>query len=482
MSDLAFWPAKKLAAAIRRRKLGSLELLEHYWQRLEHHNKKVNAVVTTEMAAARKRARAADRALARGEVWGPLHGVPMTVKESFAAGSMPTSWGVPDFKDNRLPWNALAVDRFIAAGAVVFGKTNVPLWLADWQSYNEIYGTTNNPWNLERTPGGSSGGSAAALASGLTGLEIGSDIGGSIRVPAHFCGVYGHKPTYGLCPGRGQALGDWAGSADIAVIGPMARSADDLAIALDIMAGPEEIESAGARLRLQRPAKRNLRDFKVAVMASDPVSEVDAAVGDRLQALLDFLAKNRVKAKAARPELDMRKCLTIFVTMMIAALSARQPAADFKRNLEAAAALDPKDDSLPAHVARGNVLHHKDWLGLNEQRHRMRRQWARFFEDYDVLLCPTAPVVAFPHDHGEMNRRRVAINGRMRSYNELFFWAGLTGLAYLPSTVAPIGLSPDGLPVGVQIVGPQFGDRTTIAFAQALEREYQGFQAPPNFA
>jgi amidase len=217
-------------------------------------------------------------------------------------------------------------------------------------------------------------------------------------------------------------------------------------------------------------------------MASDPVCEVDAAVGDRIEETLAFLGKARVRMKDARPAFDMGRCLKIFVTMMIAALSARQPEADFKRNLEAAAALDPKDDSVFAAVIRGRVMRHKDWLVLNEQRHQMRRQWARFFEDYDVLLCPVSPVTAFPHDHADMETRQIRVNGRMRPYDHMFFWAGLTGISYLPATVAPIGQAPNGLPVGLQIVGPQFGDRTTIAFAQALEREFRGFEPPPAFA
>src|SRR3989338_4227147 len=232
MPTLPFRSARQLASAIRRKKLGALELLELYLARVERYTPRLNAIIATDLDAARKRARAADRALARGEVWGPLHGVPMTIKESFDVVGMPTTWGLPELKDNYPPRNALAVDRFLAAGVVLFGKTNVPLYLADWQSFNVVYGTTNNPWDLSRVPGGSSGGSAAALAAGLTGLEAGSDIGASIRNPAHYCGVFGHKPTYGIAPPRGQALPGRISSTDIAVVGPMARRAEDLDAAL----------------------------------------------------------------------------------------------------------------------------------------------------------------------------------------------------------------------------------------------------------
>jgi hypothetical protein len=199
---------------------------------VEKHNPELNAIIAMDVEGARKRARAADRALGRKQMWGPLHGVPMTIKESYDVVGMPTTWGVPDLKGNLPPRNALAVDRLLGAGVVLFGKTNVPIYLADYQSYNAIYGTTNNPWDLSRSPGGSSGGSAAALAAGLTGIEAGSDIGSSIRNPAHYCGVYGHKPTWGVVPPRGQALPGRLSQTDISVIGPMARGADDLEIGL----------------------------------------------------------------------------------------------------------------------------------------------------------------------------------------------------------------------------------------------------------
>jgi amidase len=215
MNDLPFRSAIELAAAIRARRVGCRELLDLYLTRVDRYHPKLNAIVVTDIAAARQRAEAADAALVRGESWGPLHGVPMTVKESFDIAGLPTTWGVPELRDSIATKNALAVDRFLAAGAVVFGKTNVPLMLADWQSYNAVYGTTNNPWDITRTPGGSSGGAAAALAAGLTGLEAGSDIGASIRNPAHYCGVWGHKPTYGICSPKGHALPGRVAVADI---------------------------------------------------------------------------------------------------------------------------------------------------------------------------------------------------------------------------------------------------------------------------
>src|SRR5215471_15074275 len=270
MDRLHFKSAVEIARGIREREVRAVEALEQFLARIEKYNPKLNAVVWLDAGRALERAKAADAALAKGEVWGPLHGVPMTIKESYNVAGSPTTWGDPKLANNVTETSALAAQRLEKAGAVLFGKTNVPLMLADWQSYNAIYGTTNNPWDVTRTPGGSSGGSAAALAAGLTGLEAGSDIGGSIRNPAHYCGVFGLKPTWGVVSPKGQALPGRVAPTDISVIGPMARGADDLEIALGVMAGPDEIDAAGYKLALAAPRRKALRDFKVAVMLTDP--------------------------------------------------------------------------------------------------------------------------------------------------------------------------------------------------------------------
>src|SRR5437773_7249508 len=270
MLERPFRSAKRVAAGIRRKKIGCLELLDLYLARVEKYDGALNAVVVRDFERARTRARAADRALAKRDVWGPLHGVPMTIKESYDVAGLPTTWGVPAYKDRIATKNALAVDRLLGAGVVLFGKTNVPLYRGDWQSFNAIYGTPNNPWDVSRSPGGSSGGSAAALAGGLSGLGAGSDIGSSIRNPAHFCGVYGHKPTWGIVPRTGQALPWQTAAVDIDVVGPLARSTDHLAPAPSVMARPEEIEAAGWQLRLAPPRQKRLRDFRVALMLDAP--------------------------------------------------------------------------------------------------------------------------------------------------------------------------------------------------------------------
>jgi amidase len=483
MIDPHFRSAKQLASDIRRRKLGCLEVLDLYLARMERLNGKLNAIVVTDVDGARRRARQADAALRRGKPWGPFHGVPMTIKESYDVAGMPTTWGLPALKDNVAPRNALAVDRLLAAGVVLFGKTNVPAWLADYQSYNDVYGTTNNPWDLARSPGGSSGGSAVALAAGLTGLEAGSDIGSSIRNPAHYCGVFGHKPTFGIVPPRGQALPGRVAQGDISVIGPMARSAEDLVIGLSVMAGPDEIDGAGLRLALPAPRRKALREFKVAVMLDDPAAEVDREVQARLQALADFLGKRKVKVSfTARPAFDTAEAHRTYIFLLRAATAGRQTAEEFSRNAEITRGLAPDDQRYYAWTMRANTASHRDWLAANETRHKMRWRWAEFFREWDLLLCPVASSAAFPHDHaGERHERMITVNGKRVPCVDQLFWAGYGGMAYLPATVAPAGFTPAGLPVGVQIIGPQYGDRTCIEFARLLEREFQPFVPPPDY-
>jgi amidase len=483
MLSMPFRSAKQLAALIRRKKIGCLELLDLYLQRVEQYNPKINAIIFKDVEGARKRAKLADRALARKEVWGPLHGVPMTIKESFDVAGMPTTWGVPQYRDNYAQKNSLAVDRLLKAGVVLFGKTNVPLYLGDWQSFNEIYGTTNNPWDVTRVPGGSSGGSAAALAAGLTGIDAGSDIGASIRNPAHYCGVYGHKPTYGVCSPRGHALPGVVAVGDISAIGPMARSAGDVAIGLAAMAGPDSIDGTGWQLHLPGPAKRQLREYKVSVVYTDPEAEVDEEVQKGIRAAADFLRKNKAKVvEDARPAFSSGEAFRNYVQLLRSATSGRLTLEQFQKNLAAFNTLESDDDSYQAQAIRAQAMYHKDWLAYNEARHKMRLAWAEFFKEYDLLLCPTATTAAFPHNQkGERWERMITVNGNPQPSTTQMFWAGYSCNFYLPSTVAPAGFTTEGLPVGIQIVGPQYGDYTCIYFAQMLERGFQPFVPAPGF-
>ncbi|WP_439576525.1 amidase [Elioraea sp.] len=482
MNDIAFASATKLAAMIRQKKISSAELLELYLKRVEAYNPALNAIVVQDVERARKDAALLDRRLARGDIAGPLHGVPMTVKESFNVQGLPTTWGDPAYKDTVAKEDALAVSRLRSAGAVIFGKSNVPLMLADWQSYNAVYGTTNNPWDPTRTPGGSSGGSAAALAAGLTGLEIGSDIGSSIRNPAHYCGVYGHKPSFGICSPRGQSLGTIAPS-DISVIGPLARSGADLMVALDVMAGPDDIDAAGWKLTLPKPRLPGIKGMRIAIMANDPVAPVDEEYAGKIEALARPLKKEGARVDlAARPEIDKAELWKVYVLLLRAATSARLSPEQIARWTEEAAKRGEDADGYIALMARGNTLPHRVWLQLNEVRHRMRQAWAAFFREWDVLLCPVAAGTAFPHDHeGERQDRVITVNGEPQPTTTQLFWAGISGVCYLPAAVAPIGLAKGGLPLGVQIIAGPYQDRAAIHLATLMEKAVRGFRPPPGY-
>jgi amidase len=481
MTDISFASATDLVRLIKSREISSIELLEHYLARIDAYNAPINAVIAEDREGARQRARAADAALARGEDWGVLHGLPMTVKESYDVAGFRTTWGIPAMKDNVATRDALSITRLKNAGAVIVGKTNVPLRLADFQSYNDIYGTTNNPWDKGRTPGGSSGGSAAALAAGLIGLETGSDIGGSIRNPAHFCGVFGHKPTWNLLPPRGHAMPGILSSSDISVIGPLARSARDLETALLVMAGPDEIQSRGFTLSLPRLGKP-VSALRVAVWADDPVAPVSKAVRGRVEMVAAALRDAGASvADSARPEFTARESHTAFQFLLQATMSSRMPDADYDALRSVVAGLAPTDQSDRANTFRAQAATFRDWSRHNEARTHLRWAWKAFFDRYDVLLTPIMPTSAFPHDHRPFGARTVPVDGVQRPYFEQVFWAGLAGVSYLPATIVPTGPDSQGLPIGVQIIGPEYGDLATLAVAQLLEQHGFEFQPPPGY-
>ena len=482
MTEKAFQSAIELAALVRDREVSSSELTDYYIDRIERLDGDVNAVVVRDFERAREAARAADAKVASGAEVGPLHGVPMTIKESYDLEGTPTTWGIPDFKDNIATRDSESVTAYKNAGAVFLGKTNVPLNLADFQSYNAIYGTTRNPWDLGRTPGGSSGGSAAALAAGLTGLESGSDIGSSIRNPAHFCGVYGHKPTWCIVPPQGHGLpGTFAGP-DIAVCGPLARSADDLALAMDVIAGPQPLARPGWKLDLPKPEKKSLADFRVAVWADDETAPVATEVSDRVSRIADTLARlGATVSDTARPAFDPRQQHETYLTLLQSVMSAGLPPDVYAQFEEGARQLDPSDRSQQALMTRAAVMSHREWLRVNNERERLRYVWRAFFDEWDVLLCPTLATPAFDHDHGEISERVLKVDSDERPYFEQLFWAGIVIASYLPSTVFPTGTSVAGLPIGLQAIGAEYDDLRTIDFARLLSEEIGGFVPPPAY-
>jgi amidase len=484
-SEWNYRSIRELMAALQAREVSALELTDLAIARIERLDRLVNAVVVHDFERARDAARMADAALSRHET-GALLGVPMTVKESFNIAGLPTTWGIPQFRHFEPKEDALVVARVKKAGAIILGKTNVPLRLSDWQSYNDIYGTTNNPWDLGRTPGGSSGGSAAALASGFGPLSLGSDIGGSLRAPAHYCGVYAHKPTLGLVPPRGQVppgVAPLPRDSDLAVVGPLARSAADLALALAVIAGPDE-ERAGIAYRLALPPARhdNLKDFRVIVIDKHPLGPTGSSVTAALGRLSERLGRVGVKIARASPSLpDFAESARIYTRLLASLWGADLSPGAYAGMRREAAALSPRDGSLVAERTRGAVMSHRAWLKADSARTRLSQRWSKLFRQWDVVLCPVMPTPAFRHDHSSpLEDRQIWIDGKSYSYLDAqIIWGELATTPGLPATVAPIDRSESGLPVGVQIIGPYLEDRTTIAFAELLEREFGDFMPPP---
>ena len=483
MHDLIFKPALELGRLLKARKISAKDLLQACLDQWTRHNAAVNAVVVTDIPRAFKAAEAADRRLKKGAALSPIDGVPMTAKESFDWVGTPSTFGDPALAHNIASRDADAIARLTSAGAVLYGKTNVPLDLSDWQSFNAIYGTTNNPWDLTRAPGGSSGGAAAALATGMSAIEIGSDIGASIRNPAHYCGIYGHKPTYGLVSYKGHAAPGVVTMADITVAGPMARSAKDLAVLLGLLAGPAMPDARGLQAHLPRAPQKTLKEFRVAVKLNSAVSDVDRKVQDKLVQLGERLSKKVKKLSFnAQPGFSDEENYQIFITLLRATAARRLTDVQYDEAVAKAKVLSDEDRSYVAMMTRAFALSHRDWLRVHERRNQLRLVWETFFDDWDVLLCPTAASTAFPHDQvGERHERFITVNGKKVSTIDQRFWAGYSGGYYLPSTVAPLGLAEDGLPVGVQIITRAYDDLKAIRFAELLEKEFGGFTPPPGY-
>jgi amidase len=481
--DFSFQPAEALIAALRSGAVTSVGLTDEAIARIERDDEVINAICVPDFDRARAAARRADEARARGEDR-PLLGVPVTVKESYDVAGMPTTWGMPAHRDHVPAGDAVQVSRLKAAGAVVLGKTNVPLGLQDIQTFNEIYGTTLNPWAHGRTPGGSSGGSAAALASGFGALSIGSDLAGSLRTPAHFCGVYAHKPTLGLAATRGMVAPTapaWPVELDLAVVGPMARTARDLALLLDVMAGPDPLTLGVAHRVVLPPARHErLGDFRVLVLDEHPLLATGSAVRAGVDRVATALAGGGARVERHSPLLpDLTEAATLYAQLLFSNLGARVPAETYERLRTHAAGLSADDQSLDAARLRGMVAGHREWIEANLRRERHRHGWRRFFAEFDAVVCPITPVPAFPHDHHpDRAARRIDIDGVEYPYLDQPVWAGLATMPGLPATAVPAGRSPEGLPVGVQLIGPMFEDRTPLRLAELLEQTIGGFQAP----
>ena len=459
-------PLTDLVRSLERREVSARELLDAHLARIEALDGPINAVVTFAAERAAADAAAVDERRAAGDELGPLAGVPTTIKDAIATEGIRSTGGAVELADHVPAEDATVVRTVRGAGAVVFGKTNLPRWSGDVQSYNEMFGTTNNPWDLERTPGGSSGGAAAAVAMGFSAFEIGTDIGGSVRIPASSCGVYGHKPSFGLIPTHGYLdhVSHHRNVADVNVFGPLARSIDDLEMLVDLLAGPNDDDAAAWQLELPPARATELADFRVAAWVDDSLTPLDPEV----RAVLDD-ALVRLEAAGARIDHDRRPALDA-PTEAIRGMGLISAATDVS---------DAVDDTPPSGP---DLISHVQWDLMHRRRNDARRGWAEFFEHTDVLLCPVQPVppIRHLHDPGGSNwRNSVLVDHGGRPYLDLALWTSFVGSAYLPVTVPPVGRTASGLPIGVQIVAPYLHDRTALAFARAIEPVVGGYAAPP---
>lgn len=467
---IAFEPLTALAAALAEGRVSSRELLDLYIRRIEAH-RDLNAVVTLDERAFAA-ADDADREQAAGRARGPLHGIPLTVKDSFETAGLRTTAGALELSEHVPARDADPVARLRAAGAIVFGKTNLPPWADDLQTENDLFGRTVNPWNPDRSPGGSSGGAAAAVAAGLTAAELGSDIGGSIRQPAAACGVFGLKPSYGIVPMRGHLPGPpgTLSEPDVGVGGPIARAAPDLELLLDVVAGADAWRGGAWRIELPRAEIR-----RVAFWFDDEEYELDPGVRGPLEAAAAGLG-----AEAVRPPVSLREAVVLYQRLLAPQLTLGADEASVERwRSEAARRPVPPGPETTASWEHRGVELHRDWLHAHEERLRLRAIWDEAVGGFDAVLLPVTPLPALPHQSSNaIEERPIVVGGRERPWRDLFPWLWLVGLLHLPAVAAPVGLTSDGLPVGVQVVSRYGGDRTAIEVA----RRVGTYVVPPRYA
>jgi|HubBroStandDraft_6_1064221.scaffolds.fasta_scaffold70270_2 amidase len=481
-ADLDFASALDAARAIRTGQVSSLELTTRMLERIAQHNPKLNAIVMLTADSALARARAADEARARREWWGPFHGVPGTIKDTFEVAGVTTTAGSAGLRNHVPTRDAAVAARLRGAGMIILGKSNVPLFAADWQSYNAVYGQTNNPWDVTRTPGGSTGGGAAALAAGFTYLEPGSDLAGSIRIPAHFCGIYGHKPSLDVVPMRGHIPPPPGIPATppstLPVAGPLARSAADLRAALEVLGGPDGDDARAWRWTLPPARGARLRDYRIGYMLDDPRGAVVPAVGEVLAPAVEALRKAGAQLEQGWPPgLNVEEQYDAYLTILYARFTEplREDQLEGMRKLAA-----NQDGSYLAKYARAVTAPDALLVTMDTRRRRARGIWQEYFRTHDAFLMPTAFIPAFPHDHsGTQLTRTLDTPGGPRPYGDLCFWISFATLAGLPATTAPVGLTRGGLPVGLQIVGPYLEDATPIDIAGRLADVVGGFRPPP---
>ncbi len=471
--------ATAMLAALRSGEVSSLELTEAHIARIEALDGPLNAIPVHTFDRARDMARAADARIAAGET-APLLGLPMTLKESTLTAGLPQSAGIEAFRDHRPERDGPIARVVFDAGIALLGKTNIPVALGDWQADSPVYGRANNPWDLERTPGGSTGGGGAALAAGLTPLEVGSDIGGSIRVPAAYCGVFGHRPTETAIPRTGAfPLADQPNpTALMGVQGPLARSAADLELLFDVLAGPEEGEDVAWQLQLPPPRARKLSELRIALCPPLPGLAPAKAVRDAMDRLAGALADEGAQVDAPALPFDFEAYFTDYLRLLSVMVNQGLPA---EERAALATRLREAQDPIASAQADGLVMDAAGYIALANRRAAAQAAWRGFFADWDLVVAPMVPDVAFPHQSAPFQERRLVIDNEEVSYWLNIVYPMLAIFTGLPSTAFPAGLSEAGLPVGLQAIGPYLEDRTPLAFARAMEARGWAFSPPPGY-
>lgn len=477
-----FETATRLSRAIRAGRLSSVDATKAHLKRIADLNEPLNALVVVDGERALKAARAADRARAgaNGAKLGALHGVPITIKEAFDVAGLATTSSHPPLKDNIAREDASLVARLRAAGAVILGKTNVPELCADFQTDSPLFGTTKNAWDPRRTAGGSTGGGGVAVAARLTPLELGSDIGGSVRNPAHYNGIFSLKPTESLVPAHGH-VPDLPGrprtTRAMGVFGPLARSVDDLELALRIIAGPDGREAEAPPMPLGKASLRSPKDLRIAVLESNPLVKVSADTAAVLQATVKLLTKAGAKVKRAEPKgLDWQQAWDDWCDLFFYQSRALMPLSEREVDFGREGSSNPSARS----AARTARLDLAAYFAVLDRRDRLLRQCETFLEDFDAWLMPVMPDAAFIR---QSQNKPLEIDGVGHPY----FFAGtsynfLANLTGQPSVVLPCGFSREGLPIGLQLTGRKWRDIALLGVARAVETLLPPCPVPPAYA
>lgn len=475
-----FASATDMMAALRARRVSSAEVLQSQIDRIDEYNSRLNAIVSPDFERARAAAQAADQRRMAGEDR-PLLGLPITIKDCIDVAGLPTTGGLLERREAVAAADALVTSRLRGAGAIVMAKTNVPPYADDWQSNNPVFGRSLNPWDETKTPGGSTGGGAAAVAAGLTPLEIGGDFCGSIRVPAAFCGVYGHKPSHSAVPATGHFPGGPLPNptTGLAVNGPLARAAVDLDLTLDVIAWPQTGEDVAWQVSFPPTRHNRLRDFRVAIFPIPDWVPVEGDIVEALQAVTERLRSLGITVGEETPIPDVQEFYALYLRMMAVISSTRTPRDERRQQAE----IDHESgDALSMARSQGLLMDAQDYVALHERREEYRAMLRSFFRNWDVLLSPVNVVSAFHHTDEPRDTRTLSINGQNVPYDLQSFFPGLCNFSGHPGTAFPVGLTAAGLPIGLQAVGPYLEDRTPIRFAQCLAEEYGGFTPPPGFS